>query len=195
MARHLDTRDLPDPAFLSRPPAAANEPEPDSSTLPGGDDSYRVMEWRPFRPFDDVARLLLRDPSLLAHFRGANHKKELDVEIGPEPTDESLRERWQAARDVAELLKQRFATSFALEQRQARRAARARKLTLLAEHDPLFERTWDMLRVYRTYLTPACRRRLDHACETSPHAFMELYGDMREEAERMEHRLEREGKG
>lgn len=50
-----------------------------------------------------------------------------------------------------------------------------------------------MLRIYRTSLTPTCHRRLDHACETNPHAFMELYSDIREEAERMEHILEREG--
>lgn len=94
--------------------------------------------------------------------------------------------------EISPILKKRFAFSHEREQRQNRRATRARKLALLASHDPLFERTMALIHHYETLLMPACKARLEHQLEYNPHAFMELYGELRLAAEEVEHALHRQ---
>lgn len=142
-----------------------------------------------FYGFPEVAREILRDSLLGAHFRGENHCPDPVFDWGPMPEDPSVRLRWEVAQELTPVLQKRFQAIFALERRQKQEAAMRHLHEKLRKVDPLYERTMHILEYHTGCLHTPCRRALSRELEDNPHAFMELYGDLREIALRVEHRL------
>lgn len=79
-------------------------------------------------------------------------------------------------------------------QRQAREHGKKNSealLALLRIHDPLFHTTWSMLEHMLDMLPDSAEHLVKKGTHDNPAMFMELYGEMREWAEEVEHRKHR----
>ncbi|GAB6037599.1 hypothetical protein JCM15519_21580 [Fundidesulfovibrio butyratiphilus] len=110
------------------------------------------------------------------------------------PEDPSVRLRWEVAQELTPVLQKRFQAIFALERRQKQEAAMRHLHEKLRKVDPLYERTMHILEYHTGCLHTPCRRALSRELEDNPHAFMELYSNLREIAERVERRSHARGR-
>ncbi|WP_243361982.1 hypothetical protein [Fundidesulfovibrio terrae] len=164
---------------------------PDDPNPPGADNFQQAGSAQPseylatqqpmgdFPRYDDVHAALLRDPEAVATLREHWDDVFRPHDMGPPPADPTGQLRWYILRDLNEHHHKRHRIDF---EDAKKHRVRERVETLfgkLAQSDPLYKGTIQMMEHHLELLSPSLRRMVRGMFARCPHEALEFYKEMR----------------
>ena len=147
------------------------------------------MQWQSpppnFPPYEEVYRALANDPEALEAFQDHWNDTFKPHDLGPPPGDATGQLRWYILRDLNEYHHKRHKLDFEDAKKHRVRQRVEVIFGKLAQHDPLFELTRDVMEFYTEGLPPSAQRAMQRIFSRCPNEALEFYREIRRIAEKV----------
>ncbi|GAB6037701.1 hypothetical protein JCM15519_22600 [Fundidesulfovibrio butyratiphilus] len=144
-----------------------------------------------FAPYGDIVKLISLHPDAayaIDDVDAPSHEEWL-FDYGPEPQDDHDRFLWQSAQAVHSLVAQALAQKAQQAHHRRKRAGYHAVVHGLSAHDPLYERTMDVMRHYVSQLSESFRSLVMPRLASHSPSFLAFYKELRLAAEIVENSL------
>ncbi|WP_243358435.1 hypothetical protein [Fundidesulfovibrio terrae] len=137
------------------------------------------------QPFDEVHATLLGDPKVAALFQDHWNDAFKPHDLGPPPGDATGQLRWYILRDLNEHHHKRHKLDFEDAKKHRVRQRVEKLFGKLAQSDPLFGLTRDVMDFYVEGLPPSAQRAMQRMFTRCPGDALEFYREIRRIAEKV----------
>jgi len=135
--------------------------------------------------FEDVHGSLTTDPEAVEMFQDHWNDAFKPYDLGPPPSDPTGQLRWYILRDLNQHHHKRHQLDFEDAKKHRVRERVDVLFTKLAQHDPLFKLTKDVMEYHFTHIPPSSQRALQRMFTRCPHEALEFYREIRRAAEKV----------
>jgi hypothetical protein len=166
----------------NQPGAAIPQPSPQNAG------QWAASQPPAIQPFDDVHAALLGDPEVAALFQDHWNDAFKPHDLGPPPPDTFGQLRWYILRDLNEHHHKRHRLDFEDAKKHRVRQRVEQLFGKLAQSDPLFGLTRDVMDFYVEGLPPSAQSAMQRTFTRCPGEALEFYREIRRIAEKVVHK-------